>query len=587
MTTSTAIKIKLTKHGTLARKKTADGRNKWVKIAPRIQLRAIGMRPDGNHLAEIQFRPLKGKIRSELVDWSLMIAEKKTELKARMATLGYEWPQDKAISDAVWTKLVSTRPKREFIIVSTPGWHRNGFALPGRFFSTDTTAVPVIIDPNSVEHIGAFISGEGSLGGWKQSIGKLARKSSPLRVSIAATLAAPLLRKLGMDSFAINWFGFTSEGKSFLLKAGASVSGLIGPDGIPVWADSEAAFEGQAMGHRDCMMPLDETADGEDKMPLEKKARMLAFVIARNRPRKLSKKYEQEHGLGKREYRIIVQSSSERALRDVARDAGDPRLGGEQVRFMDVPASEFGSQGIFDGKLKPEMGKSLLETAKAIVEDTLALAILNQGYILPAFLDQLVKDKNWEATVRGYKAQFESEVKAPDERAIYRIRSNFAVIWAAAALAIDYKLLPWKKRGTLRAIEKCFRRCVAALASPPSIEPIDSRASNSANVLQTLKEKLDQSDLRSVQQGKKASKEEATARQKADGFIINGVTYLKNDRVEGWFPSSQDRVTLRETGIFRTQRKDTPTVDKKISGIKGKPRYYAINGDALDRLLAK
>jgi hypothetical protein len=371
------------------------------------------------------------------------------------------------------------------------------------------------------------------------------------------------------------------------VDTGASVSGLIGPDGLPGWADSEPAFEGQAMGHRDCMMPLDETADGENKMPLVERARMLAFGISRNRPRQLSPTYEKQHGLGKREYRIIVQSSSERALRDVAQDAGHPRLGGEEVRFMDVPASEPGSQGIFDGKLEPEQDKSLRETAKAIVEGTLELAILNQGHVLPAFLDRLMKDKNWEATVRRYKEQFESEVKARDERAIHRIRSNFAVIWAADALAIDYKLLPWKKRGTLRAIEKCFQRCVAALASPPPVETIEFRASNSANLLRTLKERLDQCDLRSIQQRKKASKDELTARQKADGFIIDGVTYLKNDRVEGWFPSSEDRSTLREAGVFRTQRDDTPTVGKKISGIKGKPRYFAINDEALDSLPSK
>ena len=332
-----------------------------------------------------------------------------------------------------------------------PGWYGDSFALPGRFFSSAASATPVLIDPRSNAHLGAFISGEGSLRGWKKSIGKLACKSSPLRVSIAATLAAPLLRRLGMDSFAINWFGPTSEGKSFLLKAGASVSGLVGPDGLPGWADSEPAFEGQAMGHRDCMMPLDETADGENKMPLEQKARMLAFVIARNRPRKLSKKYEQEHGLGKREYRIIVQSSSERALRDVARDAGDPRLAGEEVRFMDVPASEPGSQGIFDGKLEPEMERACSKRPRQS-SNAVRAAILNQGHVLPAFLDRLMKDKNWEATVRRYKEQFEAEVEAPDERASYRIRSNFAIIWAAAALAIDYKLLPWKKARAFKAL---------------------------------------------------------------------------------------------------------------------------------------
>ena len=77
-----------------------------------------------------------------------------------------------------------------------------------------------------------------------------------------------------MDLFAINWFGSTSEGKTLALKVAASVAGLFGPGGgLPSWADSEPGFEGQAMGHRDCILPLDETADGEKEMPLEKRAR--------------------------------------------------------------------------------------------------------------------------------------------------------------------------------------------------------------------------------------------------------------------------------------------------------------------------
>ena len=366
MTKKKPISIKLTCRGAFDVRTLASGKTETTRVAPRIRLRAIGTRPvDGTHLVEIRFQPEKAKMRSVYLEMSYLLPQKKNQLKERLADLGYAWPLNKDEADAIWYALAETRPKKEFIWVGAPGWYGDSFALPERFFSSDANAIPVLIDPQSKAHVGAFISGEGSLHGWQTSVGKLARKSSPLRVSIAATLAAPLLRKLGMDSFAINWFGLTSEGKSFLLKAGASVSGLIGPDGVPGWADSEPAFEGQAMGHRDCMMPLDETADGENKMPLEKKARMLAFVIARNRPRKLSKKHEQEYGLENREYRILVQSSSERALRDVARDAGNPRLGGEEVRFMDVPASEPGSQGILDGKLKPEQDKSLLETAKA------------------------------------------------------------------------------------------------------------------------------------------------------------------------------------------------------------------------------
>jgi uncharacterized protein (DUF927 family) len=49
-----------------------------------------------------------------------------------------------------------------------------------------------------------------------------------------------------MDSFAINWYGTTSEGKSLALKVAASVAGLFGPGGgLPSWADSEPGFEGR------------------------------------------------------------------------------------------------------------------------------------------------------------------------------------------------------------------------------------------------------------------------------------------------------------------------------------------------------
>ena len=115
------------------------------------------------------------------------------------------------------------------------------------------------------------------------------------------------------------------------------------------------------MGHRDCMMPLDETADGEHKMPLDQKARMLAFVIARNRPRKLSKGYEKQHGLKNREYRID-RSKFERTSPCVISPERQesPRLGGEEVRFIDVPASEPGSQGIFDGNIKSTDGDDVV-----------------------------------------------------------------------------------------------------------------------------------------------------------------------------------------------------------------------------------
>ena len=52
--------------------------------------------------------------------------------------------------------------------------------------------------------------------------------------------------------------------------------------------------------------------------------------------------------------------------------------------------------------------------------------------------------------------QFEAIAQTNDLKTIYRIRSNFAIIWAAGALAIDYGVLPWKKSRLLKAVKKCF-----------------------------------------------------------------------------------------------------------------------------------
>ena len=78
------------------------------------------------------------------------------------------------------------------------------------------------------------------------------------------------------------------------------------------------------MGHRDCVLPLDETADGEKEMPLDKRARAMAFGIARNRLRRFASTHERAHGLKGREYRVIVLSSSERALTEIAIRPGRP-----------------------------------------------------------------------------------------------------------------------------------------------------------------------------------------------------------------------------------------------------------------------
>jgi hypothetical protein len=103
----------------------------------------------------------------------------------------------------------------------------------------------------------------------------------------------------------------------------------------------------------------------------------------------------------------------------------------------------------------------------------------------------------------------------------------------------------------------------------------------------TLKKQLDRAKLVSVKPKEKVTKKQARARQKADGFKINGAIYIKPDRFKRWIPNQSERNALKEQNVIRTERNDTATVERKIGGIKGKPRYYAIDVRALRLLVAE
>ncbi len=116
----------------------------------------------------------------------------------------------------------------------------------------------------------------------------------------------------------------------------------------------------------------------------------------------------------------------------------------------------------------------------------------------------------------------------------------------------------------------------AAAATVPAVD--------AHRLCRTLKERIAEAELLVVKPKQKVTDEQARARRKADGFKINGEIYVKPDRFKLWIPTQPERAALKEQKVILTERKDTATVERKIGGIKGKPRYYAIDVRALRRL---
>ena len=94
--------IELTARGVFQISTARAGETERKKIARLIRLRAVGRREsDGVTFAQIRFRTMHGDYRSELFTWSKLLPKNRDEIKNKLAELGYEWPEDEALTGEI------------------------------------------------------------------------------------------------------------------------------------------------------------------------------------------------------------------------------------------------------------------------------------------------------------------------------------------------------------------------------------------------------------------------------------------------------------------------------------------------------
>lgn len=103
----------------------------------------------------------------------------------------------------------------------------------------------------------------GSIDKWRDSVGYLARYSSPLTLAICTALAAPLLSRISwleQKSGGFHFYSTSTVGKTSIAEAAAGVYGKPSPDGGRVisWSGTANALECVAAAHNDSLMCLDE-----------------------------------------------------------------------------------------------------------------------------------------------------------------------------------------------------------------------------------------------------------------------------------------------------------------------------------------
>lgn len=437
-----------------------------TRIAKPIRVIAFGTKAKGTPREQaftyLKFVNRRNKWKRELVPSSMLITGA-TELTALLASRGYSWPANRNLRSAIIAVLSEKVPRRDIVVTDVPGWHGKYFVLPGENYTRagpDSRAIYISYNPGV--KLGAF-ERRGTLDAWKTHIAKACTYSSRAQLAVASVFAAPNLRPLKVNSFGLNFSGITSGGKTFLVRLAAATAGLNSEEGPDTWDGSAPAFEQRALGHRDNIVPFDDVSHLAEQ-GAKVLVKLVTFRLASNRAKAKAGQYVEAHKLADTEYRVIMLSTSEDPLWDQIQEGDVVR--GEEVRMINMRACVSDLDDIFDCPNAAEhVGKSVDER-REFVERLERLAVRHQGVAYRAYLAKRLMDKEANVTLKGYVEEYcEAAPISEQLRWLGRIRRYFAVVYASAALAIDYGVLPWTKKSTLSAIKLCMLDAMAQLTN--------------------------------------------------------------------------------------------------------------------------
>jgi uncharacterized protein (DUF927 family) len=579
----------------------ADVEGRLTRIAQPILVTAFATMnsntPRESAFTEIKFENRRGKWKKEIISASLLTAQSEQLIKL-LSEGGYLWPPNRSMRTRIIAALSMVRPRRDIRVTSVPGWCGKSFVLPDESYRpTGPDRKNLVIARHQTVRVGEYRR-KGTLDEWKRHIGRACVHSTRARLAVAANFAAPNLRVLGLDSFGFNFSGTTSSGKTVLLRMAASASGLNSTAGPATWDGTPAAFEQRAMGHRDGMMLLDDIShlEGDPKSI----AKLVTFRLAGNRARERAGQYVVAHNLVEEDWRVIPLSTSEDPLWDHLDRSGPRPIRGEEARMINVPACVSDMQDIFDGKhARAKVGETV-EQRRLFVEDQERLTKKYQGEALRAYLEKRVPDKAAKAHLKRYMTEFTDNAPLPvQQRWLGRIQRRFAVVYAGAAQAIDYGVLPWGKGNTLGAIKACMIDAMQQLIANSGTDAESGRGDvqSDQSILAEFKRRLDDAKLVRLERNRRKKRISVAQLEMADGIIRptgpgkrECLLFARTMKV--WYPDASvlKRLVrlLRSRQILKKGRRtDTNTRQVLIAELGNKISCYGLLRKRLKASLGK
>ncbi|WP_049048319.1 DUF927 domain-containing protein [Aeromonas hydrophila] len=339
--------------------------------------------------------------------------------------------------------LMSCQPEQRITCVERTGWHGRAYVLPGGSIGPEAEGVIL----QTAGYAASDFTERGTLAEWQQEVAALAVGNSRLCFALSLAFAAPLLLLVGMEGGGFHLKGDSTDGKTTIMKAAASVYG--NPERYcQTWRATGNAIESIASRRNDALLCLDELGELDGR-----EAGQTSYMLANGQGKGRSK---QDGELRERKaWRLLFLSTGELSLEDHAASAGQRTQAGMEVRTIQIP-SDTGQHGAFEWLHGMAGGRTFADTLKANADHQHGTAF--RTYVEALAGDLEAHSERLRAEIKRLAAELTPQGAGNQ---VGRAINRFALVAAAGELATRLGVTGWPEGEALRAVRVCLKAWLA------------------------------------------------------------------------------------------------------------------------------
>jgi Domain of unknown function (DUF927) len=371
------------------------------------------------------------------------------------------WNAEGADTKAILEACIKQAPPEYRLAAAHVGWRseQTAFVLHERVVGTEAGEKRLVPphwlgkgDLAALKHVG-------SLDRWIEEVADPCRFSTRLMFALSCAFAAPLVKIMGMQSFGAMLFASAKVGKSTALVVGASVIGLGTESALPNFNTTDASFYERARSFNDLLYAVNEVGLADKKKASiysVLRERVYGYAEGRDTSRHSGSGFASASSSAT--WRGVLLGSSEHSCEALARMAGQDRDAGEYARVFDVPVVDEGLTSVIDRVPNEVAADEIAAWSRQQLGDLRKACAANHGVAIEPYLVHLMEaGASLPDSITAYMQAFANKLnlQSSDEALVHAAR-NFSLIYAGACLAIDARLLPWRRQETLDAIVACF-----------------------------------------------------------------------------------------------------------------------------------